>query len=101
MTEQNKIIYLRAAEKDLLEIFEYIYPDNPEAALSLLDKFDQTIANLENFPLIGVVPSDSRLQTLHYRTLVIDNYLVFYVFEKNIIEIRRILHGKRKFNFLL
>lgn len=101
MTEQNKIIYMRAAEKDLLEIFEYIYLDNPEAALSLLEQFDQTIAKLESFPLIGVVPSDSRLQTLQYRTLVIDNYLVFYVFEKNIIEIRRILHGKRKFVFLL
>ena len=90
-----------AAEKDLLEIFEYIYLDNPVAALSMLNKFDQTIAKLEIFPFIAVVPSDSRLQTLQYRTLVIENCLVFYVFEKNIIEIRRILHGKRKSDFLL
>ncbi|WP_420889704.1 type II toxin-antitoxin system RelE/ParE family toxin [Halanaerobium congolense] len=35
--------------------------------------------------------------------LVIGSYLVFYVvFEnKKIVEIRRILHGKRKYNFLL
>ena len=101
MTQQIKIIYMESAEKDLLEIFNYISLDNPDASLSILAKFEQAISNLAIFPLIGVIPSDSRLQTLQYRILIIDNYLVFYVFKNHIIEIRRILHGRRKFDFLL
>ncbi len=80
--KQIKIIYMKSAETDLTKIFEYISLDNPEAALQLLDKFDQKIANLSSFPFIGVVPSDSLLQTLNYRILVVDNYLIFYVYEK-------------------
>jgi len=35
--------------------------------------------------------------------LIINNYIVFYVVNENIeeIEIRRILHGKRKYKFIL
>ncbi|WP_208292418.1 type II toxin-antitoxin system RelE/ParE family toxin [Halanaerobium congolense] len=44
-----------------------------------------------------------KLFHIYKQMLVIGNYLVFYVvFEnKKIVEIRRILHGKRKYNFLL
>ncbi|WP_368293890.1 type II toxin-antitoxin system RelE/ParE family toxin [Dehalobacter sp. TBBPA1] len=66
-----------------------------------LDEVDQTISKLEAFPYIGSVPKDMRLMHLNYRILVIGNYLVFYVVLDEIIEIRRILHGKRQYSFLI
>jgi len=51
------------------------------------------------FPRLGTLPKDERLHMLGYRMLVIGNYLAFYVIRDNIIEIRRIIHGSRKYSF--
>ena len=56
---------------------------------------------LEDFPFIGINPRDIRLQRLNYRILVVTSYLVFYVVMDDFVEIRRILHGNRKYQFLL
>ena len=101
MSGNYGIRYLRTAEKDLDEIFEYIGKDRPSAALSLLEKFDKSISQLASNPLIGVVPKDERLTKLGYRMLVIDNYLVFYVVKSKTVQIRRIIHGARHYSFLL
>ena len=96
-----KIEYLPVAQKDLIEILEYIQRDNPPAALALLNKIDESIAKLGDFPLMGAMPKDIRLKSLGYRMLVIGNYLVFYVLMDDIVEIRRIMHGKRRYEFLV
>ena len=100
MPDGNKIVYLPAAERDLSEIVEYISRNSPSAALSLLEKIDEDISRLAEFPQIGKTPKDSRLQELGYKMLVIKNYLVFYVLKQNTVEIRRVIHGKRRFEFL-
>jgi len=61
---------------------------------------DKVISKLDYFPYMGYIPKDQRLIQLNYRTLVVENYRVFYVVLDEIIEIRRILHGKRKYDFL-
>jgi plasmid stabilization system protein ParE len=96
-----RIKYLPIAQRDLIDIIEYITVDSPGSALKFLDRFDKSIIKLENFPLMGQVPKDNRLQALKYRILVVDNYLVFYVVKDSIVEIRRIIHGKRRYSFLL
>lgn len=101
MEKKYNIEYLPIAEQDLIEIVQYIMIDNPDATLSMASKFNSAISVLELFPLSGIVSKDIRLQSLNYRMLMIDNYLVFYVFNNEFVEIRRILHGKRKYNFLL
>lgn len=101
MAKKYRIEYLPIAQKDLTEIIEYIQNDNPSAALNLLDQIDETVSKLEDFPLMGQVPKDRRLEYLGYRMLIVDNYLIFYVVKDNYVEIRRILHGKRKYSFLL
>lgn len=101
MSKKYSIKYLPIAEKDLTEIIEYVKLDSPQSALSLLDEIDITILKLEDFPFIGKIPKDSRLQLLNYRILIVSSYLVFYVVNDNIVEIRRILHGKRKYDFIL
>ena len=101
MNTKYEIHYLLAAEEDITDILEYIRKDNPSADFKLINEIDDTISKLEDFPNMGVIPKDVRLKSLNYRMLVINNYLVFYTVKDYIIEIRRILHGKRKYAFLL
>ena len=74
MNERYQIRYLKTAEKDLLDIFEYITTDRPIAAESLLEKFDHSISQLAEAPFIGVIPKDERLEKLGYRMLIVDRY---------------------------
>ena len=101
MSPPFEIRYLPTAEKDLNEIFDYILKDNPGAAAALLEKFDNAIVQLSHHPEMGVVPGDERLSRLGYRMLVIEKYLVFYVVKPKTVQIRRIIHGTRQYQFLL
>jgi len=101
MPKKYRIQYLPIAEEDLVQIFEYIYIDNPEAAARFVERMDTATKKLESFPRTGPIPNDNRLKLLGYRMLVIDNYIVFYVLIKDVVEIRRIVHGKRRYSFLL
>ena len=101
MKNPYTIRYLRTAEKDLFDIFDYIQKDKRFAALSQLEKFDQSIARLAISPFIGGIPKDERLKKLGYRILVIGKYLVFYVVKSKTVQIRRVIHGARRYDFLL
>jgi addiction module RelE/StbE family toxin len=101
MSGPYKIRYLSTAQTDLDEIFDYIVRDNPSAAISMLEKFDRSISQLADNPEIGVVPKDDRLDKLGYRMLIVEKYLVLYVLKANTVQIRRIIHGARKYGFLL
>ena len=101
MSRLYAIRYLRTAQQDLLEIFDYIARDDSAAAASLLESFDQTIARSATHPFLGAVPKDERLHRLGYRMVVVGKYLVFYVIKNEIVQIRRVLHGSRQYQFLL
>ncbi len=94
--------YLRTAEKDLEDIFDYILRDSPSAAAAMLEKFDIAISRLADAPEIGASPKDERLKRLGYRMLIVDEYLVFYVIKARTetVQIRRIIHGARQYGFL-
>lgn len=99
MSEKYKIEYLPIAQDDLIDIF--VKEDNPDAAANFIERIDKAVSKLESFSLLGTIPKDERLQMFGYRMLVIGNYLAFYVIKGNMIEIRRIIHGSRKYSFLL
>ena len=101
MSVPLEIRYLSTAENDLDDIFDYIIMDNPSAAVSMLEKFNHSISQLAFNPELGVVSKDDRLQKMGYRILIIGKYLVFYVVKANTVQIRRIIHGARQYNFLL
>lgn len=101
MEQKFKIEYLPSAVNDLTEIINYIKNDNLPAALNLISKIDESISHLSGSPYMGVLPKDIRLQALGYRMAIVENYIVFYVVVENVIEIRRIVSGKRKYSFLL
>ncbi|SFR08126.1 type II toxin-antitoxin system RelE/ParE family toxin [Desulfoscipio geothermicus] len=76
---KHLISITEAAEQDLAEIVDYISNDNPAAALKLAENIEQSILQLEDFPLIGAIPKNRRLTRQGYRILIVDSYLVFYV----------------------
>ncbi len=101
MNEKFVIEYLTIAQQDLEDIIEYIKRDNITAVSGLIDEIDEKISQLAEFPYLGTIPKDERLEKLGYRMLIIRQYLVFYVVKDKIIEIRRVLHGHRRYDFLL
>lgn len=99
---KHLISITEAAEQDLTKIVDYIKCDNPAAALKLADNIERGILMLEDFPLTGTTPKNRRLTRQGYRILIVDSYLVFYVFLNNeMVEIRRIFSGRRDYQFLL
>lgn len=101
MPERVKLIYLPAAVRDLEEILDYVRGDSMERAAKLLDKLEVEIGRLARFPRLGVTPKDPHLARKGYRVLIIENVLVFYVVLKNAVRIRRVIHGARRYEFLL
>ena len=101
MINPFKIRYLSTAENDLDDIFTYILKDKPSAAASLLKNFDSSISQLAFSPELGTVPKDERLKKLGYRILVVGKYFVLYVVKGKTVQIRRVIHGARRYSFLL
>jgi len=101
MEQKFKIEYLPSAANDLTEIVNYIKNDNQPAEINLVSKIDESISHLSQFPYLGSSPKDIRLYSLGYRMLIIENYIVFYVVLEDIVEIRRVISGKRKYSFLI
>jgi len=92
---------LSVAEEDLAEAITFIAADNPVAAQALAEKMEKSLAALARHPAMGKMPADSELIQLGYRYLIVDNYLIFYVYEANVILVHRILHGARDYRRLL
>ena len=96
-----EIRLLQVAEDDLREIINYIAVDNPAAAMALLEKIENSLSGLISFPLLGKIPAEEALAGMRYRFLTVNNYLVFYTVEEQIIWVHRIIHGARNYISLL
>ncbi|MBI5242698.1 MAG: type II toxin-antitoxin system RelE/ParE family toxin [Elusimicrobia bacterium] len=96
-----RVVYLRRARADLLEVFRYIERDSPAAARAWLDKLDKSLGRLAAFPNSGAAPKDERLAALGYRMAALGDYLAFYLVRRGRVEIRRVIHGSRRYSFLV
>jgi plasmid stabilization system protein ParE len=101
VSRRYRVEYLPVAERDLLDIVDYIARDRPAAARAFLDRLERAVARLELFPRSARQPRDERLRRLGYRVLVVENFLVFYVISRRTVQIRRVIHGARRYEFLL
>lgn len=93
-----EIIYLPVSRRDLLSILDYIaeHEKEPAYALSLLDKIDEAIKRLKDFPYscrkyIPVHPLE-----YSYRVLPVSSYAVYYTVleDTKTVEIHRIISQK-------
>lgn len=96
-----QIRLLKIAEEDFTEIISYIAADNPNAASKLADKVEKNLELLAANPKLGRIPRDEDIRSLGYRYLIVQNYIIFYTIENQVILIHRILHGARNYKSFL
>ena len=82
----------RAALADSDAIYGFIARENPRAAAEVLRALDQSIQLLASQPKLGRV---FRHRRLRLRLLTHGDYLVFYRESPRVIEIIRVIHGRR------
>ena len=86
MEKKYEVIWAHVAEKDLIEIIEYIANDNPSQALEILKKIKGKAYSLYHTPKRGrIVPELQEQGILQYREFVIPPWRVIYrISEKHI-----------------
>ncbi|MHB1407341.1 MAG: type II toxin-antitoxin system RelE/ParE family toxin [Desulfitobacteriaceae bacterium] len=90
-----------APERDLQEITDYLNELSPQAAFKLYDEIVDSIGSLQQMPERCPLVKNTTLRMKEYRMLVVENYVVFYVVSGDTVQIRRILFGRRQYEFLL
>lgn len=88
----NKIRRRPRVRLDLIDIWTYIAQDNPDAADSLLDRFEEVMGRLYERPLMGRKRPELG-EAL--RSFPIGNYVIFYLPNDEGIEIIRVLSRYR------
>ena len=92
-----KLQFLSLFEEDLNKIVDYIslQLQNPKAALELVDEVHEAIlSRLPSAESFEVYPSRKE-RPLDYYRIYVQNYIIFYVVDDEVMEVRRILHGRR------
>lgn len=100
-----KIIRTDKADEELREIIFYIADDSGsvDIALNYLDKIENAIKRLEDFPFSGSVPKYSILRKQGYRVLIVERHLIFYKVNevKKTVIIYAVVDGRREYRNLL
>jgi len=96
-----RLLLFPSAKQDLQDIVDYVNGLSPDAALNLYDEIVEGIGSLSQMPERSPLIKSPVLRAKGYRALIVHNYLVFYVVNGNQVEIRRILYGRRQYEFLL
>jgi toxin ParE1/3/4 len=80
------------ARLDLIEIWQYIYADNPAAADRALDRFESALVTLRDHPHAG----RARPELAHeLRSRPVGSYVLFYRPIASGIELVRVMSGYR------
>ena len=97
--------FLPLAQKDMTEIVSYISHvlHNPQAAQALADDFIAEMEKLASFPYAMPVYVPLRPLKHEYRTVLVHNYLMFYIVNEPLkqITVYRVIHAKRDCRQLL
>ena len=100
-----KIVRTDKADEQLREIIFYIADDSGsiDIALSYLDKIENAISRLEEFPMSGSEPGYSILRKQGYKVLIVERHLVFYKVSESekIVTIYAIVDVRREYKNLI
>lgn len=89
--------YLPRFEEELTDIVNYItyILKNPTAAENLIEDVEKAVIKRLESPL-SYEPCHSIYDRQHeYYRIYVKNYVVYYVVIENVMEVRRIIYGKR------
>ncbi|RYD04116.1 plasmid stabilization protein [Desulforamulus aquiferis] len=93
------------AEEQLREIIFYIADDsgNVDIAINYLDKIENAINRLKDFPRSGNTPRYLILKKQGYLVLIVEEHLVFYKIddEKKTVTIYAVVDGRREYRNLI
>ena len=78
------------AQKDLIEIGEYLFQLNPEAAERLLKTFREKFDMLTKFPNMG---KERNELVIGWRSFPVGKYVIFYQIHEDVLEIIRVRHA--------
>ena len=100
-----KVLRTDKAQDQLRDIIYYIADDSGivDTALKYLDKIEESINRLKEFPNSGSIPRYSILKKQGYRVVIVEKHLIFYkVIEENkIVIIYAIVDGRREYQKLI
>jgi len=89
--------YLPRYEQDLNEIVDYIVfkLHNPEGAINLVKRIENAILERLNCPLSFEPFQSIRKRKNPYYRIYVDNFTVYYVVIKDVMEVRKLLYSSR------
>ncbi len=85
------VVFSEEADSDLLRIITYLTERNRAAAVALANLFNSKVENLSYFPFIG---RDRSVFGHGLRSVVVENYVIFYRAERERILIVRVIDGR-------
>lgn len=100
---KHKLLYLAAAEADILNIVRF-HADKvgPTSAKEIYRTIREEIGRLQEFPLIGQVHPDPELAVMGYRKLVLNQtYVAVYRLIGDVVTVYRIVNGATDYPRLL
>ncbi|KJS21000.1 MAG: RelE/StbE family addiction module toxin [Clostridiaceae bacterium BRH_c20a] len=89
------------AKTDLKDVVSYLNTLSPQAAIKYYDLIIERISSLSEMPERCPFVRDVALKAKGYRYLIAESYIVFFVIKSDTVQIRRIIYGKRNYEWLL
>ncbi len=105
--EKTRIRYTSLFSEDLDDTAYYIANNlkNPDAAERFLRKIENAVEERSHNPCIGAVYAESLENGLPYYRIIVGNFIVFYVVlideDEIVMEVRRVLYGRRNISLLI
>ncbi|MFZ3172636.1 MAG: type II toxin-antitoxin system RelE/ParE family toxin [Carboxydocellales bacterium] len=96
-----KIRIYSHAKTDLKDIISYLNTLSPQAAIRYYDLIVEKIGSLAEMPERCPFVRDVALKAKGYRCLIVESNMVFFIIKADTIQIRRIVYGKRNYEWLL
>lgn len=103
MATRHKLVYLPAAEADILDIVKFHAEQvGPVSARKVYETIREGIGRLQTFPLIGQLHPDRELAASGYRKLVLNQtYVAVYKVNDDGVTIYRVVNGVTDYPKLL
>ena len=102
MKKKYEVIWSNIAEKDLIDIVEYISADSPSTALKSFKNIKQKASKLYSFPERGRVVPELRDQGIvQYRELIISPLRVIYRISEKSVYVLSVLDARQNIEDIL
>jgi toxin ParE1/3/4 len=102
MKKRYKVIWSNTAERDLIDIAEYISAESPTTALKVFRNIRKKASNLYSFPERGRVVPELRDQGIsQYRELIIPPWRILYRISEKSVYVLSVLDARQNIEDIL